>query len=482
MSEHEVLKSSWPDMRAGRTPCECPEVWSRTWRVDAIVPTFNANEDLRLLVEGLDGLDLRGVELRVTIVDNASDPPVPEVVARDGRWTVRTIRLASNTGGSGGFNAGLERVLAEGAESERADLIWLLDSDALPTRSSLRLMIEALATRPDLCGVGGEMRDTTSGVAYEIGGFTRGDTGMSRHEPSLYASILECDFVPACCLLVRRNVVARTGSFPDHFLYYDDVDWCLAAAESTGLSWGAVRGAVVYHPWWWHKFSKARRYFYSRNFVSVLDRTRASRRQRFRRAMKDVKDAASFAALGMTDWADDHLRGLTDAARGQRFGRGRFIVRPALPTRPIEALAVRLKSELEAGKVVFVHPALGDGWRGLESVNAQLSAVELQPWKFRVWHDTRLLRLLVASVRELMRYASRGPRADISVVPPGWLTSWMHADRVLVVLGHEFFEARAGVLKSMVRAAGVLLQGTWLCVRIALMRRRPFVPQQRGTA
>ena len=49
---------------------------TRTWKIAAIVPCFNRRADLELLLQDVARQDLRGVELWLTIVDNASTEPL----------------------------------------------------------------------------------------------------------------------------------------------------------------------------------------------------------------------------------------------------------------------------------------------------------------------------------------------------------------------------------------------------------------------
>ena len=63
-------------------------------------------------------------------------------------------------------------------------------------------------------------------------------TGLSRFFPRTrliddmawdHASVRQCDWVPGCYYLVRREVIERVGLFdPRYFLYYEEVDHCRA--------------------------------------------------------------------------------------------------------------------------------------------------------------------------------------------------------------------------------------------------------------
>jgi hypothetical protein len=56
-----------------------------------------------------------------------------------------------------------------------------------------------------------------------------------------HGSVRECDWVPGCFYLVRREVIEQVGLFdPRYFLYYEEVDHCRAVRQS---GWD-----VVYYP------------------------------------------------------------------------------------------------------------------------------------------------------------------------------------------------------------------------------------------
>ena len=75
-------------------------------------------------------------------------------------------------------------------------------------------------------------------------------TGLKRFFPGTrlvddmswdHASVRECDWVPGCYYLVRRDVIERVGLFdPRYFLYYEEVDHCRAVRRA---GW-----SVMYYP------------------------------------------------------------------------------------------------------------------------------------------------------------------------------------------------------------------------------------------
>jgi GT2 family glycosyltransferase len=99
-------------------------------RLAVVVVTYNRSGHLEQLLASL--AELSPAPWRVVVVDNASTDDTAALLAeRQDAWGERleVLRLASNTGGAGGFSAGVERAHSRGAE-----WMWLMDDDvaALP--------------------------------------------------------------------------------------------------------------------------------------------------------------------------------------------------------------------------------------------------------------------------------------------------------------------------------------------------------------
>ena len=102
--------------------------------VTAVVVTFNRKD---LLAECLGALRAQTVPpQRVIVVDNASTDGTGELLA--GALDVEAVTLRHNTGGAGGFAAGIATAL-----TGPADAIWLLDDDTIPEPTALAELVAA---------------------------------------------------------------------------------------------------------------------------------------------------------------------------------------------------------------------------------------------------------------------------------------------------------------------------------------------------
>jgi len=99
-------------------------------RVVAVVVTWNR---VKLLAECLTMLDAQTRRPDVVVVvDNASTDGSEEMI-RTRFPDVHLVRLTRNTGGAGGFSAGL----AEAVDVHHADLVWAMDDDTIPSETTL---------------------------------------------------------------------------------------------------------------------------------------------------------------------------------------------------------------------------------------------------------------------------------------------------------------------------------------------------------
>ncbi|MFN0131914.1 MAG: glycosyltransferase [Phycisphaerales bacterium] len=295
-----------------------------TWRVRAIIPSFGREADVAKLLADLarQRLDGRGgIQLSVTVVDNASPKPLA-TIPRPWGLAVEHLRLDANAGGSGGFNAGLRLVLSRGTVGDRCEFLWLLDSDVRLADDALARLVEVLAADPTLAAVGSALVDPLDGTVFEVGGRIDPRTGeYIQPAPPEWTqtcttpAAIDAEYVAACSLLVRRTAAEAAGLMQELFISGDDVEWCQRIARRTGLGVAVAPASRAMHP----KPDRMRtgaRYFAARNAFVAIGASGASRAGvRFRRALREGARAAAMTLIGRDDLAELHLRGLRNAGR-----------------------------------------------------------------------------------------------------------------------------------------------------------------------
>ncbi len=103
--------------------------------VQAVVVAYNRRDLLSGALDAISSQTRPPDEIHV--VDNASADGTSQMVAEKFPHA-RLHTLPSNTGGAGGFAAGIAYALAAGAE-----LVWLMDDDTVPLSTALQELLEA---------------------------------------------------------------------------------------------------------------------------------------------------------------------------------------------------------------------------------------------------------------------------------------------------------------------------------------------------
>jgi GT2 family glycosyltransferase len=157
----------------------------------------------------------------VLVVDNDStDETASMLAARDG---VDVLRLSTNTGGAGGFAAGIEEAL-----SGACDAVWLLDDDTIPEPDCLAELVRARDGYPD-----GPPAVVASRVVWTDGrdhpmNTPRTLPGASRGALDAAASVGARPVRSASFVSILIDAfAARNTSLPmaDYFLWNDDFEY-----------------------------------------------------------------------------------------------------------------------------------------------------------------------------------------------------------------------------------------------------------------
>jgi len=201
--------------------------------VSVVIVNYNTAHLLEQLRESLDAA--RGsLSLQIIIVDNASRD---DSLARLKRVFPDAHVIANPV------NVGFGRANNQALPLVQGRYVLLLNTDAFVSADTLQRTVAHLDSHPR-CGVVGVRLVGRDGQAQpDCRNFptpwnvflTR--AGLHRLFPKVAliddpqldrSSTRDCDWVPGCYLLTRREVVARLGLFdPRYFLYYEEVDFCL---------------------------------------------------------------------------------------------------------------------------------------------------------------------------------------------------------------------------------------------------------------
>lgn len=208
-------------------------------RIYSIIVSYNRKHLLRKAVTAHAAQTLQ--PSRLLVVDNASTDGTREMLKTEGwldRPGVELLALPENTGGAGGFAAGMKLAFENGAE-----WVWMMDDDAEPHPEALEQLMR-VATDPShvygsLAVCGNETSWLTTVLNPPLGEVER---------PEDVPEHAEVQSLPFLGFLIHRDLVARIG-LPDtgYFIAADDVEYCVRAQHAGAKIIMASRSRIE-HP------------------------------------------------------------------------------------------------------------------------------------------------------------------------------------------------------------------------------------------
>lgn len=196
-----------------------------------------------LLAQTLAGLAAQTRPLdALVVIDNASTDD-SAALARADAGVTEVVTLPTNTGGAGGFAAGIARAVAR----HDADLVWVMDDDTVPTPTALAELVAARVRYPGRVTVAASRADWRDGREHPMNrprprpGASRVALGAAQLADAY--PIRSASFVS---ILIDAAAVRRHGlPEADYFLWNDDFEYTARLLrDGVGLYVPASR---VYH-------------------------------------------------------------------------------------------------------------------------------------------------------------------------------------------------------------------------------------------
>jgi N-acetylglucosaminyl-diphospho-decaprenol L-rhamnosyltransferase len=210
----------------------------QTLDVTAIIVSYNTEWLLRDAISRLLAA-AKEVSVKIVVVDNASQDNSAALIRRE--WPgCHLIVNETNVGFGRANNQALG--LIEGR------YVLLLNPDAFVSPDTIRKTVAYMEAHPT-CGILGVKLVGPDGALQPSCRFFPTPwnlflqrTGLKSFFPRArlvddlawnHASVRQCDWVPGCFYLVRKQVIDEIGLFdPRYFLYYEEIDHCLTAKRA----------------------------------------------------------------------------------------------------------------------------------------------------------------------------------------------------------------------------------------------------------
>ena len=209
--------------------------------------------------------EMQGIDGGLTIVDNDSGDGSFErmqagVQARG--WPSDRVAVVQS-GWNGGFGAGNNHGIRQGLpDGRRADLVYLLNSDAIPQPGAIRALVDYLGAHPRVGIACSRLRGTDDmphSTAFRFPSALGEFESMSRTGPIsrlLSRKVVSLpqpqvsgrvDWSAGASMMIRMEVLDRIGLFDEgFFLYYEETDLCRRAARAGWQTHYVVESLVLH--------------------------------------------------------------------------------------------------------------------------------------------------------------------------------------------------------------------------------------------
>lgn len=186
----------------------------RDQSVEVIIPVYNNLKALKRCLKALSRQVLDNINLNITVVDNASCPPIYDLSCE---FPLVSIIICDTPGSYAARNAAAIR--------STANVIVFLDSDCEPADKWLLEGVSALLRQPDRAVVGGEVLfrasvNPTATEAYQL------TTGFEQE-----FNIRNRGFSATANLFMLRSTFESVGHFNEALLSGGDREWCWRAGR-----------------------------------------------------------------------------------------------------------------------------------------------------------------------------------------------------------------------------------------------------------
>lgn len=323
-----------------------------------IICNYNKKEYVKKNVESLLRQTDRNFDIYV--VDNASNDGSEEYLSDCFSDEIVLICNKENLGGSGGFNAGMRRVIGENYK-----YIMLLDNDIVLAEDCVEQCVSAMERNPDVGMLGCKILKMDYPDRIQEFGPTIDFDKMcfvcnygGEIDKGQFSYMMDCDYVPACAVMIRQEVIEKIGLMPqENFIYYDDIIWGVRCHRA------GYRVAVCSTAKVWHKGGAAINpstfptYYLTRNRIQFFMKymnvegkntgiTNAEIRLRADKIIKEVFEGIyACNQKGMLNVAKTRMEAFLDALAGKTGKAEEYHIRSReLPDNRFSELMLQKKS------------------------------------------------------------------------------------------------------------------------------------------
>lgn len=267
--------------------------------VGIIICNYNKKEFVVGCIESLRRQTIKDFD--VYVVDNASTDGSAEYLKSKFGDEIQLICNIENLGGSGGFNTGIKEAIKGNFE-----FMMLLDNDVILSEDCVENCLSIMNHYDDIGMLGCEIlkmdypdriQEFGPTINYDTMNFELNHGGEI--DNGQLPDLFDCDYVPACAMMIRKEVVEAIGLMPqENFIYYDDITWGVRCHRAgyrvvvTSLAKAWHKGGAAINPTTFASYylNRNKIRFFMRYMATVYDDSLMTEWQIEERAENIIKD------------------------------------------------------------------------------------------------------------------------------------------------------------------------------------------------
>jgi len=216
--------------------------------ISIVIPTLNMSDDIIRCLDSIKKLDYPKKNIEIIIWDNGStDGTQAEVsqafmeMGKDEDW--KGLNLIQSEENLGVYTSRDELFKSISPETE---YVLSLDDDVFLPCDSLKIFVKYLQDHSNAGIIGPRtVYDMKPNETAHGAGFVNLWAGRYRDIDT--GSLIECDYVIGCCMLIRNEVISDLKGFDrDYYTSHGEVDFCLRAKKK-GYKIFYDPGVIVRH-------------------------------------------------------------------------------------------------------------------------------------------------------------------------------------------------------------------------------------------
>lgn len=185
----------------------------------------------------------------IFVVDMASSDDSVSVLETHFKDRITLIQCPDDLGSCGGLNIGIRQAL-----DARCEYICCLGEVVTVEPSALKNMVRFMQANPNVGMTGAKVYHKHMphyiqqfGISIDFKNFRANTLYADCADSDDIPSVVYCDAVSACAMLVSADAVKKVGLMPeDNFLYWDDTEWGFLMRRA-GFEVAALADAKMYH-------------------------------------------------------------------------------------------------------------------------------------------------------------------------------------------------------------------------------------------